>query len=332
VTSGPAGPPRAATDRAGVGAVIDVGSNSVLLLVAGMDAAGRLVARDEALVTTRLGSGLRPGGPLDPAAAARTREAVVRLAARARAAGAAGTWAFATGAARRAADGVAFAREVAVAAGVPVAILSGDEEARLAYAAVAGDPGAPAAPCLVVDVGGATTELTLGRGPDVEATVSLPLGALALTEAHAGADDVASDAAWRALGAAIDAGLATTELPARARAAGAAVAASGGTATALATLDLALPAWDPGRVHGHALAAAALDACAARLSRLSAGVRDPAGALDPGRAAILPAGALVLARVAAAAGAAAVVVSAHGVRHAYLAERLAARAAAAARS
>jgi exopolyphosphatase/guanosine-5'-triphosphate,3'-diphosphate pyrophosphatase len=94
---GPAGPRPAA--------VIDVGSNSVLLLVA---AGGRVL--DEAVETTRLGTGLFEGGRLDPAARARTLAAVERLAARARAAGARAVWAFGTAAMRRAADGAAFAR------------------------------------------------------------------------------------------------------------------------------------------------------------------------------------------------------------------------------
>jgi exopolyphosphatase/guanosine-5'-triphosphate,3'-diphosphate pyrophosphatase len=124
------------------------------------------------------------------------------------------------------------------------------------------------------------------------------------------------------LAAAVDAALATTELPQRARAAGAALAASGGTASALASLDLGLAAYDPARVHGHVLEAAALSAVAPRLLAMAtaegAGVRG----LDPARAAILPAGAVVLARIARATGAAMVRVSDRGVRHAYLCERL----------
>ncbi|MGH7896241.1 MAG: exopolyphosphatase, partial [Candidatus Binatia bacterium] len=93
-------------------AAIDVGSNSMLLLViaVGRDAAARVV--DEAVVTTRLGGRLRAGGSLDPAAVGRTRDAVVALAARARRAGAGDVWAFATGAVRRAAEGRAFATDI----------------------------------------------------------------------------------------------------------------------------------------------------------------------------------------------------------------------------
>jgi exopolyphosphatase/guanosine-5'-triphosphate,3'-diphosphate pyrophosphatase len=297
---------------AAVAAVIDIGSNSVLLLTVAVER-GRARVLDQALAVTRLGTGLRPGGRLDADALARTRDAAVAFAARARARGAPRVWAFATAALREAADGSAAAGAIAAAAGVPVEVLSGEREAALAYAAVAAATRAGGAPLLVADVGGRTTELTLGVGERVLCTVSLPLGALALTEAH-GAD------LGRA-GAAVGAVLAAGELPApaaRARAAGARLAASGGTVTALAALDLGLGEYVPRRVHGHVLARAALAGLMARLARMTAAERAALPGLDPGRGAILPAGALVLERIAGALGADRIVVSDHGVRHAYL--------------
>jgi len=293
---------------AAVAAVIDIGSNSVLLLTVAVDR-GRARMLDQALAVTRLGTGLRPGGRLDADALAQTRDAVVAFAARARARGAPRVWAFATAALREAADGSAAADAIAAAAGVPVEVLSGEREAALAYAAVA----AGETPLLVADVGGRTTELTLGVGERVLGAASLPLGALALTEAH-GAD---LDGAHAAVGAV----LAASELPSQARAAGARLAASGGTATALAALDLG--AYVPRRVHGHVLARTALAGLTARLARMTAAERAALPGLDPGRGAILPAGALVLERVAGALGADRIVVSDHGVRHAYLRAALA---------
>jgi exopolyphosphatase / guanosine-5'-triphosphate,3'-diphosphate pyrophosphatase len=288
-----------------VASVIDVGSNSVLLLTVELDAGGRARQRDAALVTTRLGSGLEVGGPLDRAVRTRTCDAVVALAGRARSHGASRLWGFATGAARRARDGRDFASELTQAAGCPVAVLSGDEEAALAYAAIRHACAEQARTLLAVDVGGATTELTLGRGEAIRGVASLPLGALALTERDG---DVAAEVARV---------LADERLLASARAADAVVAASGGTATALAALDLGLETYQPARVHGHSLAAASL-------AGIARGVRtDLPGVLDEGRAHILPAGALVLAGVARAAGAAALQVSEHGVRHGYLRQRLA---------
>ncbi|HEV7732085.1 MAG TPA: hypothetical protein VGR62_07980 [Candidatus Binatia bacterium] len=287
-----------------IAAVLDVGSNSVLLLTVVVSASGRLTVRDSALATTRLGSGLVDGGALDPSACARTTAAVVTLAGRARAAGCTQVWAYATGAARRACDGTAFTDALSVQAQCPVEVLTGEREARLAYAAAAlGN--ADDAPLLVVDVGGGTTELTRGRGPTVLEAVSLPLGALALTERHG--DDVVG------LATTVERTLATTDLPARAF--GTTLIASGGTASALAALDLGLDAYDPARIHRHVL----------DVSRLAAlAIDERTAALDPGRARLLPAGATVLAHVAAAVGVGGIVVSELAVRHAYLAERLAA--------
>ena len=305
------GPPAGEGRRDTVAAAIDVGSNSVLLLTVAVGLDARVRTVDTALETTRLGTRLCDGGLLDRDARHRTIAAVEAFAARARRAGADGVWAFATAAVRRAADGDAFAREVEETAGVALEVLSGAREAALAYAAVAHGLPAVGGPLLVVDVGGGTTELTLGQGETVGETASLSLGALGLTESGASP-----------LAAHVDGVLAGCELPARAALRGASLAASGGTATALAALDLGLVHYDPGRVHGHRLGRDALAALVARLATLPPAAVASLAGLDPGRAAILPAGAVVLERVVAAARAKAVTVSDHGVRHGYLRERL----------
>jgi exopolyphosphatase/guanosine-5'-triphosphate,3'-diphosphate pyrophosphatase len=296
------------SDRGGrVAAAIDVGSNSILLLTVALERDGFARAVDEAVVTTRLGAGLVADGPLDRAAVVRTRAGVVAFADRARARGADPIWAFVTGAGRRAADGEAFATALARSAGIPVEILSGEHEAALAYAAALHGMGLDDDRVLAIDVGGATTELTLGDGARVTASTSLPVGALVLTQA------CGADASWMARDVA--AALAATDVPARARAASAMVAASGGTATSLAAVALGLSQYEPARVHGTSLVT----------DRILALATEAAGstAIDPGRAAILPAGACILAHVLAETGARSVRVSDHGVRHAYLRARLA---------
>ena len=268
-------------------AVIDIGSNSVLLLASD---------GDSALLTTRLGAGLRAGGCLDDQAKERTRSAVIALATRSRDRKVRSIAAFGTGALRRATDGGAFARTLADAAAIPVHILSGDDEAVWAYRAARIGTG----PSAVIDVGGGTTEITLGSGDVIVEAVSVPLGALALTEAGETPRTT------------IDAVLQPLRVIKRLRAEQVPLIASGGTATALAALDLNLPHYDPARVHGHRLTRAAIE-------RLAAQVRaTPPATLDPGRADILPAGALILSAVMDAAATAAVTVSDCGVRHAYL--------------
>jgi exopolyphosphatase/guanosine-5'-triphosphate,3'-diphosphate pyrophosphatase len=288
--------------------VIDIGSNSVLCLVAARAADGRLMVLADLLETTRLASGLRDGGTLDPEARARTRRAVASFAERARELGASRIVALGTAAMRVAGDGPAFAREVEEASGVRVAILSGAEEARLAYEAVA--PGGEEGPLLAVDVGGRSTELVLGEGARIEDTRSLPLGALSLTE-EVLRDRPAAPDAVAAVRAHVARVLAGDDLPARARVRGARLVASGGTATALAALDLGLTAYDRERVHGYLVETERLVGLAVAAG--AAGL----GPLDPGRRRILPAGAVVLESVARGAGASRVVVSDRGIRHAH---------------
>src|SRR5262249_60271260 len=79
--------------------------------------------------------------------------------------------------------------------------------------------------------------------------------------------------------------------PARPRAVGARLVASGGTATALAALDLGLREYAPARVHGHPMSRAGLAALAAGLATMPASVRNALPGVDPGRGVILPAGA-----------------------------------------
>jgi exopolyphosphatase / guanosine-5'-triphosphate,3'-diphosphate pyrophosphatase len=307
-------------------AVLDIGSHSVLLLVVAVGDDGRSRPLDEALVTTRLGEGLVAGRALAPLAAARTRDAVVSLVGRARAAGATAVWAFATAAVRDAGDGAAWADGVARAAGVEVDVLTGAREAALAWAATR-TLRPDDRPGIGADLGGRTLELTCGTaGVAAEAAeaVSLPLGALVLTERHL-RDDPPGASARCALADAVDAQLARAPLVAAAR--GAALVVSGGTATTLAALDLGLVRYDPGRVHGHRLARREVEAAVERLCGVPLRTRATLCGLDPGRAAVLPAGAIVLARLLGALDAPELRVSDHGVRHAYLAERLAARGA-----
>jgi exopolyphosphatase/guanosine-5'-triphosphate,3'-diphosphate pyrophosphatase len=313
---------QAAPAPGGVFAVLDVGSNSVLLLTVAVER-GRARLVDEALATTRLGTGLLAGGIIGDEAAARTCEQVVALTQRARTAGASDVWAFATGAARHAANGVAVVRALGDASGVAIEVLSGVREAELAYAAALLALPLSGAPLLVVDAGGATTEVALGRGAAVWQCESHAVGALALTEAHVRGDPP-SPAEMASLGESLRATFAAARVLAAGRAAGAQMVVSGGTATTLAAIDLGLASHAPARIRGHVLTCRVIAATAHRLAGLRVSERLEVVRLDPGRAAVLPAGALLLAEAAAAAGVDSVRVSDFGVRHAYLHERLAA--------
>ncbi len=124
-------------------AAIDVGTNTVLLLVAERreDGVAPLVERAE---ITRLGRGVDATGRLDPAAIAETVRVLGAYAAEARALGAREIACVATSAARDAANGAAFFEATRDAAGLTPEIISGDEEARLVWRSAWRDFGGPA--------------------------------------------------------------------------------------------------------------------------------------------------------------------------------------------
>lgn len=159
-------------------AVLDLGSNTVLLLVLACD--GRVLC-DEAEIT-RLGQGVFASGVLAADARTRTLRTACAFAERARSAGAERIVAVGTEALRRARDGRAWLDELAAAARLDDArILSGEQEAAFAIEASRGAAGPVS--LLVIDVGGGSTELAWsGTGGAVHG-VSLPLGSVRLTEA-----------------------------------------------------------------------------------------------------------------------------------------------------
>ena len=162
-------------------AVIDIGTNTVKLLVA--DVSERqmvpVATKDR---TTRLGEGVDDSKRLLPAAMARTVRAIQDFLAEARALGATDCVAVATSAARDAANRDEFLGQVRHVCGLDVELISGGREAELIFRGVSSDSEWSGAPILVVDVGGGSAEFIQGVGGKMELFQSLPLGALRLTE------------------------------------------------------------------------------------------------------------------------------------------------------
>ncbi len=159
-----------------IAAVIDVGTNSVKVLVA---EDGRDVLR--ALETTRLGEGLAGSGILSPAAIERTVAAVTLFAERARELGASTTTVVGTAACRRAANTAELATRIEQACGLGLTVLTGEQEASLSFTgALRRLPRIPGN-TLVVDIGGGSTELTVGVD-EPHRSASIPIGAVTATE------------------------------------------------------------------------------------------------------------------------------------------------------
>lgn len=163
-----------------VRAVIDIGTNSVLLLVGRRGDDGRVeVTRDEARIT-RLGGGVDRNGRLDPEAVDRTLAVLQEYGALAEHHGAE-LIAVATEGLRMAADRDAFLRRAHETLGREVRIVTGDEEAELSYLSVAQEL-PEGTPLHVLDIGGGSTELVVGRGTTIERRRSHRVGSVRLNE------------------------------------------------------------------------------------------------------------------------------------------------------
>jgi exopolyphosphatase/guanosine-5'-triphosphate,3'-diphosphate pyrophosphatase len=146
-------------------ACIDIGSNTTRLLVA--DCVGeRLLEVHQERAFTRIGRGVVDGGEISAAKIAEVVEVVIGQLRRGRELGATEIYGVATAAIRQATNGQELADAVGRACGLTVKILSGDDEARLAFLGAARTLGhVPEGTLAVVDVGGGSSELVLGVAP-----------------------------------------------------------------------------------------------------------------------------------------------------------------------
>lgn len=162
-------------------AVIDVGTNSVKLLVADVDGHDVRPVAEESK-QTRLGQGFYKAHRLQPEPIAKTAKAVAAFAERARELEAVSTRVIATSAARDAVNPQELISAVESAAGLKVEIISGDQEAEWAFHGVTTDPALATQPLLLLDVGGGSTEFILGQGEHKHFRESFPLGVVRLME------------------------------------------------------------------------------------------------------------------------------------------------------
>jgi exopolyphosphatase / guanosine-5'-triphosphate,3'-diphosphate pyrophosphatase len=165
-------------------AAIDVGSNSVRLLVAEYDPASGLTVIDELKDQPRLARGLASTGCLDDAAMARALETLRRMRDVCQRRGVHRIAAVATAAVREAENGPWFVRRVRQELDIPLRIIDAETEAALSYRSVAHHFALAGERALVADIGGGSLELIGAVDGLVELTLSLPLGAVRLTELY----------------------------------------------------------------------------------------------------------------------------------------------------
>src|SRR3954469_1988190 len=161
-------------------AAVDIGSNSVRLKISRL-VAHRLVEIHEDREVTRLGESVFRSGFLSPEAIALTVKVLRRFHRAAQRAGADSVRVVATSALRDARNSRAFLEWVRSATGWSVEIISGVEEARLIHLGLTSTLRVRSSPVLMIDLGGGSCELTISKKGHIQETVSLPLGAVRLT-------------------------------------------------------------------------------------------------------------------------------------------------------
>lgn len=291
-------------------AVIDIGTNSVLLLLGSRDASGAVrIVRDEARVA-RLGQGVAKRGSLLPEAIERTVAVLTEYRALADEAGAP-IEAVATEGLRLAHDKDVFLARAREALGVSVRMISGDEEAKLSYLSVAREHPEVGA-MRVIDIGGASTELAVGHGALVEGVVSHKIGSVRLTEAHVAHDPVTADEVL-AIEAAARQAFASQPLPAHEELYGLA-----GTVTTTAALLLGLEAYDRDKIDGTRWSVSEIARLRDALAAETLEVRVQRPCLPPGRADVVVAGLSILRVALEHCGANTLVVRDRGLRYALL--------------
>ncbi|HUF47097.1 MAG TPA: Ppx/GppA phosphatase family protein [Vicinamibacterales bacterium] len=174
-------------------AAIDVGSNSVHMIVCriGPDLSFEVIDREKDMI--RLGAGGFEGGTLPDTSIATALQTLSKFKRLAESHAVDEIIAAATSAVREAENGPAFVRAVQRDVGIRVRVISGTEEARLIHLAAAYAVGLGRRRAVVIDIGGGSTEITLGTAARAELTHSFKLGVIRLTERFAKSDPLAPD-------------------------------------------------------------------------------------------------------------------------------------------
>jgi exopolyphosphatase / guanosine-5'-triphosphate,3'-diphosphate pyrophosphatase len=297
-------------------AVIDVGTNSVKLLVAERTGSGRWISIRDRAAVTRLGEGLAESGDISPAATARTADAIAAMAADTKADGALAIAAVGTAAFRMARNRDAVIAAIQGRTGIRVEVIPGEEESRLAYLAVKAGVGLREGALAVFDTGGGSTQLTFGHGDRVDERFSIDVGAVRYTERF-GLAQAVDDATLEGALNAISADLARLD----GRPPVDALVAMGGAITNIAAVSHGLATYDPELVQGTVLGLAEIDRQVELYRTTDLEARRQIVGLQPARAEVILAGACIVRTVMDKLGRDSLTVSDLGLRHGLLDER-----------
>lgn len=299
-------------------AVIDLGSNTARLAIFEVTGEGGLRTVYEVKEVPRLGKGVREDLSLSPAAVERGVSTLTRFSRHLTVMGNPTAIAVATSAVRDAPNGPAFVERVARRTGILLRVISGEEEARLGYLGVASAWELDRD--LIADLGGGSIQLASTRQGKLERSVSLPLGALRLTQEFLTHDPPKRRELDRAR-AHVRAVFAATALPRpidKLR-----IFGVGGTIRALARVAMELRDYPIQRVHGYRLNRRDLEVLEGILVEMSASQRREVPGISAARADVILAGLVVVEGLLRRTGKDELIVTGHGIREGAAVDRLA---------
>ena len=301
-------------------AAIDVGTNTLRLLVADAVSPDHFTVLHEEQTIPRLGEGLIPSRLLQDAPIRRSLTILKRFAEVARRLKATHVAAVATSAVREAGNREEFVAAVLLESGLSIQVIDGSEEARLTLLGVRHGLRLGSSRVLVMDIGGGSTEFILAKGETIEAIVSTGLGVVKLTEAHLTSDPPTPgelQAMERVVADRV--GRLRDELP---DLQGTALIGAAGTPTTLAAIDLGLTVYTPDRVDGHRLSMTRTRQLLHELATKPLAERSKIPLLEPGRADLIVAGATLAVTVMGMLGYDEFMVSDSGLREGILLDLL----------
>ena len=270
-------------------AALDVGTNSVRLIIAEPRSDGTYRVLDDERESTRLGARLSSSHRLDPQAIQRTLDALKRMQQICEGYQVQHLRVIATSAVREAEDGPEFCRRVFAETGLEVEVISAETEARLAFFGVMRSLDLEGKQVAVVDIGGGSTEIVLASGNIVDTIYTTKLGAVRLSERHAGTHSAHAlvEDIDRTLDKALKRPPFTPHL----------LIGTGGTFTTLAAIIMAEKGQQGLPVRGYQVTRAELRHTLDRLTKMTSKARRNVPGLAPERADIIVAGLSIIDRI-----------------------------------
>lgn len=296
--------------------VVDIGTNTIILLIARLrDGGGFQTLHDEARVV-RLGEGIHQNSFFLPEAMDRAFAALSDFKKNADQFDCERVIAVGTAGCRNASNADEFIARVKNELGFDIEVIDGNREAELVYRAAKEDFSKLPLPLLILDIGGGSTEFIIEEADKPRFAISLPFGSVKLTE-----NFLRGDPPTRFELSTLDAYL-EGELTVLPNIAPPSLVATAGTATTVAALVQELISYDPEKVHGSVVTMPQLSRLMEKLEVMPFSDRKKLPCLEPKRADVIVAGSRILNAVCARFGVNEFRVSDRGLRYGVLLEEI----------